>query len=224
MGNQQPSNLFKNKITFIIMGDIYLLESPNKKYYVGQAVEKLCSGKNWGYLSRWKAHIREATKELNYCRLLDNAIRKYGQENFKVTLLEKCNTLEILNEKEVFYIAKYNSLSPNGYNLTTGGNNHQKQSEETKLKKSISLIGKNKGRIMDKRERLDPKDNSLPKYLRKVTEGYRISNHPSKIDRTFRSKKLPMEEKLKLALIELDNLNKLCSSSTRRYTGLVKSS
>jgi hypothetical protein len=191
------------------MGDIYLLESPSKKYYVGQAVSYLCSGKKWGYISRWKAHIREASKNLNYCSRLDRAIRKYSYENFKVSLLCTVNTLEELNEKEVFYIKQYNSMSPNGYNLTTGGNKNQKQSEETKFKKSKSLLGKNKGRILEKRERLDPKDNTLPKYLRKVKEGYRISNHPSKIDRTFRSKKLSMEEKLNLALTELKKLNTL---------------
>jgi group I intron endonuclease len=199
------------------MGDIYLLESPTNKCYVGQAVEKLCSGKNWGYLARWKAHIREAKIGLNYCRLLDNAIRKYGSENFKVSLLCKCDTLEELNDKESYYIKEYNTLSPNGYNLTTGGNKNQKQSEETKFKKSQSLIGKNKGRVLEKRARLDSNDNFLPKYVRKIKNGYRISNHPSKIDRCFRSKKLSMEQKLELILnelkklddlVELENLNK----------------
>ena len=189
------------------MGDIYLLESPSKKYYVGQTVEKLQSGKKWGYLARWNSHISEAKRNLNYCRLLDNAIRKYGPENFKVTLLCQCKTLEELNEKEIFYIKEYNSLTPNGYNLTTGGNKNQKQSQETCDKKSISLLGKNKGKVLNKKNRLDPEDNILPKYLRKIKDGYRISNHPSKIDKTFRSKKLSMEEKLNLALKKLEELN-----------------
>jgi group I intron endonuclease len=191
------------------MGDIYLLESPSNKYYIGQAVEKLCSGKNWGYLKRWKAHIREAKKGLNYSRRLDNAIRKYGSENFKVSLLCKCSSIQELNEMEVIYIEKYNSLAPNGYNLTTGGNNLQKQSEETKLKKSQSLIGKNKGRSLQKRPRIDPNDNFLPKYVRKVKNGYRISNHPSKVDKCFRSTKISMDEKLNLTLNELKKLDEL---------------
>ncbi len=189
------------------MGDIYLIKSPSNKYYVGQAVEKLRSGKKWGYLARWNSHISEANRNLNYCRLLDNAIRKYGHENFEVTLLCKCITLEELNDKEIFFISKYNSLTPNGYNLTTGGNKNQIQSKETCDKKRISLLGKNKGKILDKKKRLDPEDNSLPKYLRKIKDGYRISNHPSGIDKCFRSKKLSMEEKLNLTLNKLEELN-----------------
>ncbi len=127
------------------MGDVYLIKSPSDKYYVGQAVKKLKSGKNWGYLSRWKSHISEANRNLNYCRLLDNAIRKYGHENFEVSLLCECTSLEELNEKEVFYIEKYNSLTPNGYNLITGGNKNQIHSKETCEKKVLVFWVKIKG-------------------------------------------------------------------------------
>lgn len=191
------------------MGDIYLLESPSGKKYIGQTVKHFNSGKKSGYLARWKAHISEAKRNINYSRLLDNAIRKYGSNNFKISLICECNTFEELNEKEKYYITFYNSLSPNGYNLTTGGNVNNKQSIESCLKKSQSLIGKNLGRILEKRERKNPEDNNLPKYVRSIKDGYRISNHPSKVDKTFRSKKLTMPEKLKLALNELDKLNNL---------------
>lgn len=191
------------------MGDIYLLESPSGKKYIGQTVKHFNSGKKSGYLARWKAHISEAKRNINYSRLLDNAIRKYGSNNFKISLICECNTFEELNEKEKYYITFYNSLSPNGYNLTTGGNVNNKQSIESCLKKSQSLMGKNLGRILEKRERKNPEDNNLPKYVRSIKDGYRISNHPSKVDKTFRSKKLTIPEKLKLALNELDKLNNL---------------
>jgi group I intron endonuclease len=103
------------------MGDIYLLECPNGKKYVGQTVKYLKSGKKWGYLARWNAHINEAKRCLNYCRLLDNAIRKYGYENFKLTLICECSTFSELNDKEKYFIKELNTLSPNGYNLTSGG-------------------------------------------------------------------------------------------------------
>jgi len=191
------------------MGDIYLLESPSGKKYIGQAVKSLANGKKWGYLCRWKAHIREAKNNLNYCRLLDNAIRKYGCDNFKVSLLCNCDSFEDLNSKEKYYIKQYNSESPNGYNLTSGGNDNNTQSFESSCLKSISLIGKNLGRVLEKRNRLKPEDNNLPKYVRSIKDGYRISNHPSKIDRTFRSKLLTMDEKLNLALKELNRLNSM---------------
>ena len=43
-------------------------------------------------------------------------------ENFKFEIIEECS-IEELNEKEQYYIKYYNSLVPNGYNLTLGGSN-----------------------------------------------------------------------------------------------------
>ena len=50
---------------------------------------------------------------------LYRAFRKYGIENFEFSVLEECSSLE-LNEKEKYYIEKYNSLY-DGYNQTVGG-------------------------------------------------------------------------------------------------------
>jgi len=41
-------------------------------------------------------------------RLLKSAIRKYGRENFKRTILEHCSTPEEVYSKEIYYINKYN--------------------------------------------------------------------------------------------------------------------
>ena len=49
------------------------------------------------------------------------AIRKYGFEDFDWEVIDSAETLEELNEKEIFWINKLNTLSPNGYNLEKGG-------------------------------------------------------------------------------------------------------
>lgn len=193
-------------------GEIYVLTSPSGNQYVGQTVKVLSSGKKWGYLARWKAHVNEAKHHKDCSRLLNRAIRKYGHESFKVEKICECK-IELLNDLEVKYIEEYNTLSPNGYNLTTGGKSNCRQSIESSEKKSKSLMGKNKGRVMEKRERKNSNDNNLPKYLRSCKDGYRISNHPIGIDKTFKSKKIPMEDKLKTALIYLDLLNKVYTLS-----------
>jgi group I intron endonuclease len=184
------------------LGDIYCLTSPSGKKYIGQAVKKLKNGKKWGYISRWKDHIRDS-KTKDYCRLLNNSIRKYGYESFKIELLKEC-LVEELNKYEKEYILELNTLSPNGYNLTNGGNFCQ-QTEETQILKRDSMIGKNKGKIYPKRIRKRSEDNELPKYIRHYTdnsgkEGYRISSHPTLKSKSFLSKSITMEEKLKLAL------------------------
>ena len=183
-------------------GEIYCLTSPSGKKYVGQCVKQLSSGKKWGYIQRWKDHIRDANSK-NYCRKLNNAINKYGSENFTIEVIKECNIYE-LNYYEEHYIKLYNTLSPNGYNLTSGGS-VCRQSEETQILKRKSMIGKNVGKIFPKRPRLREEDNSLPKYVRYYRdhsgkEGYRVSNHPILKEKSFLSKKLPLEIKLELAL------------------------
>jgi len=183
-------------------GEIYCLTSPSGKKYIGQCVKKLSSGKNWGYNCRWRDHIRDSRGK-NYCRLLNNAINKYGSESFTVEVIKECNISE-LNYYEEYYIRLFNSMTPNGYNLTSGGSNCF-QSIETRQLKRENMIGKNLGKQYPKRPRNREQDNVLPKYLRYYIdntgkEGYRISHHPILKDKSFFSKKIPLEIKLKLAL------------------------
>ena len=89
----------------------------NGKVYIGQSVN---------IEQRWKRHKQEV-KNGNKTYKLYNAIRKYGIENFSFEVLEECLRDE-LNEKEIYYIKKYNSYC-NGYNSTLGGQgkNYQRQ-------------------------------------------------------------------------------------------------
>jgi len=75
--------------------------------------------------------------------LLKRAIKKYGKENFIKEILEHCETLDILDKKEKFWIKELNSIIL-GYNLTDGGTggdtftkNINKEEIRKKLKKRI---------------------------------------------------------------------------------------
>lgn len=77
--------------------------------------------------------------------VIHKAIKKYGKEKFSHTALCFCHSKEQLNEQEKFYIWYYNTISPNGYNRTLGGDSH---TEESKRKIGLSMKGKkpwNKG-------------------------------------------------------------------------------
>lgn len=119
-----------------IYGEIYaIVNKINGKTYIGQAAKTVSVRKfKWGTNGRWLSHIREALGEgKDHCLLLNQAIRKYGIDGFEVkTLCE--TTLDNINELEIRYINEYNSLVPNGYNLTTGGAKGL-DSDETRLKK-----------------------------------------------------------------------------------------
>lgn len=111
-------------------GFIYLFTFPNGKFYVGQT-------KNVNV--RWAQHKNAAYTSTNPAHSfpLYKAIRKYGWHNIHKEILEECTTEE-LNSKEIDYIKFYNCVSPNGYNMNTGGDSFT-MSEETKLKIGASV-------------------------------------------------------------------------------------
>jgi group I intron endonuclease len=96
------------------MGYIYLITNTvNGKRYVGQTQREDIE-------TRWKQHRSIDTKSIG--RYISSAYKKYGIGQFKFQIIcicfnEACNLLE----RE--YIKKFNTLSPNGYNLKEGGNN-----------------------------------------------------------------------------------------------------
>ncbi len=109
-----------------IVGHIYLItNTATSKVYVGQTLShRKNHGKYrpFGYEGRFKDHVSEAicnTKK-KQCTYLNNAIRYYGKDAFTVSLLHTC-LLNELDTAEQTYIERYNSLYPNGYNLTRGG-------------------------------------------------------------------------------------------------------
>lgn len=111
------------------MGIIYRYTNLlNGKSYIGQTINPE---------QRLKAHKSSAFNEnsAEYNTLLHQAMRKYGYENFAYEVLAEAETIEELNGLEIYFIAHYKTLVPNGYNIEIGGNNAPKpKSEETKIK------------------------------------------------------------------------------------------
>jgi group I intron endonuclease len=123
-------------------GEIYMITNKkNKKKYIGQAVCFLSNGRKWGTEKRWKTHLYQADNNKCECRLLENAIRKYGSGEFDITVLIECGIHE-LNDLEDSYIKEIGTLFPNGYNLMTGGGNGRIHSIESKKMMSITRTGK----------------------------------------------------------------------------------
>lgn len=92
----------------------------NYKYYYIYKTTNLINDKI--YIGRHKTNNIE-DGYLGSGIILNNAIKKYGKENFKKEIIEFCNK-ENINEREIFYIQKFDSVN-NGYNMTylsTGGN------------------------------------------------------------------------------------------------------
>lgn len=51
-----------------------------------------------------------------------NALSKYGINNFNIDILDRCEDKQLLNEREIYWINYYNSNNKKyGYNMTPGG-------------------------------------------------------------------------------------------------------
>ena len=94
-------------------GSIYLIKnSANGKVYVGQTIQPV--------ERRFKQHLK--LPKASQKQLIYKAIQKYGKDKFSYEILiEGIDNYKDLNELEEFYITKYNSMIPNGYNMCPGG-------------------------------------------------------------------------------------------------------
>ena len=94
---------------------IYYIENIiNKKKYIGQSI---CVE------DRWCKHKSALRRGIHDNVLLQKDWDKYGYDCFKLVIVEKCDEKQ-LDEREKYYIKKYNSLDfANGYNMTFGGKN-----------------------------------------------------------------------------------------------------
>jgi group I intron endonuclease len=116
------------------MGYIYKITNTiNNKCYIGVTTKM-------NPYERWKAH-KSAIKNGKGCPMLMKAFNKYGEEAFKFEILIICFDDDVFYYEED-YIKKYNSMSPFGYNVATGGKSGKnflgkKHSEETKKKIGI---------------------------------------------------------------------------------------
>lgn len=100
----------------------------NGKCYIGQTIHDVTH--------RWCEHRNQRGSTLVY-----NAIQKYGIENLLWEVIETVTSLDELNLREMYWIEHFNSISPNGYNLISGGLS-KVPCEETRRKISKSKMGK----------------------------------------------------------------------------------
>jgi group I intron endonuclease len=109
---------------------VYLITNKiNGKKYVGWTSKSL--------EVRWKQHSYQHSG----CLALLRAINKHGVENFTTEILFTVPTKELAIRLEIEYIEKYKTISPNGYNLTSGGEGVAGDCEEVRRKKSLANMG-----------------------------------------------------------------------------------
>lgn len=111
-----PCIIYKPQWTrTIIRGIIYKRTSPENKCYIGQTIDEHNRNRDWKDIKGKYAGIK-----------IEKARKKFGPENFTYEILfeiksfDKNKVMSILNEKEVYFIKKFDSFY-NGYNSNSGG-------------------------------------------------------------------------------------------------------
>lgn len=108
-------------------GVIYLIKNTkNGKSYIGQTIQNV--------QRRWKCHRR------NNKTIISKALKNKSNDFIFIELIT-CFDKESLNYYEKFFINLYNTITPNGYNQTDGGNNYT-FTTEVKNKMKQAKLGK----------------------------------------------------------------------------------
>lgn len=129
----------------MVNGVVYCYKSPSNKYYIGRTINE----EKRKLFHKWYAN-HSTSKETH---AFQRAIKKYGFGNFDYTILyrysseDKKDVLLHINEKEIYYIAKFKKEGKELYNNTLGGDGGAPMlgkhfSEESKLKMKIAHLGK----------------------------------------------------------------------------------
>lgn len=134
----------------------------NNKIYIGQTIKTLDK--------RWSSHCYDAI-HMPYINKFYNAIRKYGIEVWNREVIEEVNDVDLLDEREIFWINYYDTFR-NGYNSTTGGERRKIISEESRRKISEKHTGK---KLSETHRQNISKGNKGKKDLPEVRERKRLA-------------------------------------------------
>lgn len=127
----------------------------NGKIYVGQTIFSLRK-RMWNHRS---------------CKntLIASKLKEYGEENFKIEVIDEAKNINCLNKKEIFWIKYFDCVVPKGYNITLGGkgtlgNVLSKETKEKISKKAKGRIGHNKGKKLSEETRNKISLSRIGKY------------------------------------------------------------
>jgi len=195
----------------------------NGKLYIGQAVSHILNHKRYrpyGHEGRFRCHISEAfSQKKNQSHYLNNAIRKYGVEDFVVELIECCEISDA-NDKEIHYIKTFNTLFPNGYNLKNGGSVFT-HSDESKKRVSNGVINYYKDKKFERFKDVNILDDNFDNYIKPLKRNNKQYGWYVYIDRRkadFGGVHISLEESKKNAIEFVNSLRELVSN-TFKLTG-----
>ena len=162
----------------------------NGKQYVGQTINFEKREYEWNNSKKYSGGI------------IDKARDKYGVENFETKVLKECDTIEELDQLEMYYIKELNTKTPNGYNITDGGEGFKGLEFTEEHKRNISKAIK--GREFTKEHR---------QHISQAKKGIKVSEETKrKLSDVLKGRKFTKEHRKK---ISEGNKGRIVTQSTR---------
>jgi len=130
-----------------------------KKYIFIYLTTNLLTKKQ--YIGDHRCDNLEKDNYLGSGKILLKAIKKYKRENFKREILEFFSTKKEAFESQGTYIDEYNTLIPNGYNISPKGGLGVRGCHSEKTKQTLSELRKGKPGIKGPRPDLTGEKNGM---------------------------------------------------------------
>jgi len=174
------------------MGCLYQITSPSGKSYIGIT--------NFTAQERWSQHVGEALGSRSK-RAISNAIRKYSSDLFDVKTLLIANDAAYLKLMEVKVIAAFKTHTPNGYNMTAGGDGVVDLDSETfknllekRLKTIRSKVYRKKNSETQKALWTEEKRKERSRVVSELWEDENYRNHMSEVHKGWHYSKREREK------------------------------
>jgi group I intron endonuclease len=174
-------------------GKIYKITNKiNNKIYIGCTINSL--------EKRYYEHLYRCFKT-DYKSKLYNSIKKYGEENFYIELIEECD-LSNIYEIEKKYIEQYDSFN-NGLNNTLGGEGCLGYIHSPEIRRKISKLTKegnsHKGKTYETlygengESEKERRRESVKKYWNTLTDEDRVKRIEKSKESLRKKSKYPIE-------------------------------
>jgi len=176
--------------------------------------------RRYGSTKRLDSHFSEAIKNNKdkECRYLNNSIRKYGIDKFKVELIDIC-PMEKGDEIEAKYITQFNSVFPFGYNLKIGGTVFKHCDESRRILSESYYKSLNKTQASDSNNKSD--DRIMNSIDQNKIERLNDTDLPDDIDNIEKYIKIYNNKKKNLLILTIGDVE-LSFGSTKKSNDELK--
>lgn len=185
------------------MHTLYMLRFSSGKSYVGQTIRSITRR-----MSQHRRSVALGSQLLVHC-----AWRKYGEPD--LVLLDEVESQEQLHAAEEEAIKKFNTLSPNGYNVAYGGTTAPSKNPDVAAK----ISAKAKGRKVSDTSKISDgvkRNWQNAEYRKKVSDGLKASWTKEARENALNNSKICGRGEKKPATQFQNQLNKNCLLTLER--------